>query len=356
VLGHVGDYSGIVGTLSRGGTTMVQVVASYINANGGLNGHPVQVVVADAGGDPARALSLVREMVESKGAVAFVGNIMILSADGPRAYLEQHKIPAIGGDGNLNVWFESPMYFPSSASLPSITVGAIKQLVALDKKKIALPYCAEAPACKVWHDTAVANAQRMGAEIVYEAQVSLAQPDFTAECIQAQRRGAVAIMSGVDGPSTSRLARSCAQQGFRPQYISAALAIIESIAKDPNLEGMLAVLGTFPYMADDLPAVREYQAALKRYAPTLTSSPTTASVWTSGALLREVARQLPADTVTPAAFFPGLYSIKSSTLGGLVGPLTFNENKPATEVRCIFSIKVQGAQFTAPNGSQQACL
>jgi branched-chain amino acid transport system substrate-binding protein len=356
VFGHIGDYSGIVGTLTRGGTTMVQVVASHINANGGLNGHPVQVVVADAGGDPARALSLVRDMVETKGAVAFLGNIWILSAGGAREYLEQRKIPVIGGDGLLAVWFESPMYFPTSLSMPYFSLGALGQLVALNKKKIAVTYCAETQVCKVWHDVAVANAQKMGAEIVYEVQVSLAQPDFTAECIQAQRRGADGVMSGVDGPSTSRFARACAQQGYRPQYTSASLAIIESIAKDPNLDGMRAVVGNFPYMADDLPAVREYQATLKKYAPTLESSPTTATVWTAGALLRKVGAQLPPGAVGPADFFPGLYTIKNDTLGGLVGPLTYNDAKPASEVRCVFSIKVEGGRFIAPNGSQQACL
>jgi branched-chain amino acid transport system substrate-binding protein len=356
VFGHIGDYSGIVGTLTRGGTTMVQVVASHINANGGLNGHPVQVVVADAGGDPARALSLVRDMVEHKGVVAFLGNIWILSANGARDYLEQHKIPVIGGDGLLAVWFESPMYFPTSLSMPYFSLGALGQLVTLNKKKVAVTYCAETQVCKVWRDVAVANAQRMGAEIVYEVQVSLAQPDFTAECIQAQRHGADGVMSGVDGPSTSRFARACAQQGYRPQYTSASLAIIESIAKDPNLDGMRAVVGNFPYMADDLPAVREYQAARQRYAPTLESSPTTATVWTAGALLREVGRQLPPGAVSSADFFPGLYTIKANTLGGLVGPLTFSEGKPAGEVRCVFSIKIEGGRFIAPDGSQQACL
>ena len=52
---------------------MAQVVARYVNDNGGLNGHPVRVIVADDGGDPARALSLVRDLVENQSAVAFMG-------------------------------------------------------------------------------------------------------------------------------------------------------------------------------------------------------------------------------------------------------------------------------------------
>src|SRR5207249_878226 len=75
---------------------------------------------------------------------------------------------------------------------------------------------------------------------VYEAQVSLAQPDFTAECIQAQRNGATGIQSAVDGPSIARLSKSCAQQGYKPQYMGISLAIIDSISKEPTLEGLMA--------------------------------------------------------------------------------------------------------------------
>ncbi|MCA1846622.1 MAG: ABC transporter substrate-binding protein, partial [Actinobacteria bacterium] len=144
VLGHIGDYSGLIGTLMKGGEVTAQVVARYVNDNGGLDGHPIKVIVGDAGGDPARALSLVRDMVENKGAIAMFGTLMVFSGYGPRDYLEQHKIPIIGGDGTTNAWLESPMYFTSSANFPGISYGAIKGLADLGKKKVAILYCVEA--------------------------------------------------------------------------------------------------------------------------------------------------------------------------------------------------------------------
>ncbi|MGH9035523.1 MAG: ABC transporter substrate-binding protein, partial [Acidimicrobiia bacterium] len=356
VFGHIGDYSGLIGTLMKGGNVMAQVVARYTNDRGGLDGHPIQIISGDAGGDPARALSLARDMVENKGAVAFVGTLMVFSGYGPRDYLEERKIPVIGGDGTINVWLESPMYFTSSANFPGISFGAVKGLVDLGKKKIALFHCVEAEQCKTWRDTAVAKAPSLGAEIVYEAQVSLAQPDFTAECVSAQRAGADGVMTGVDGPSIVRFARSCSQQGYKPQLMTASLAVIESIAKDPNLDGLMAPQGNFPHMADDLPAEREYHAARQQYAPSLENSPAVATVWTGGVLLREVSKTLPPGKVTSADFFPGLHAIKNNTLGGLVGPLTFNAGGVASEVRCVFFIRVVGGKFTPPYGSKQQCF
>jgi branched-chain amino acid transport system substrate-binding protein len=354
-LGHIGDYSGVIGTVLKGGNVMAQVAARYINDHGGLGGHPVQLIAADAGGDPARALSLVRDMVETRGAVAFLGNMWVFSGYGPREYLETHKIPVIGGDSTTRVWFESPFYFPSSASFPAISFGALKSLVDVGKKKVGIVYCVEAEQCKTWRDTAVAKAASVGAQIVYDAQVSLAQPDFTAECVSAQRNGAEGVMVGMDSPSVLRFARACAQQGYKPQLVNATLAVIEAAAKDDLTQGMLAVVGTFPHMAEDTAEAREYHAAIKQYSPSLDSSPTTTTVWTAGALLRAIGQKLP-DKVTSADFFPGLYGIKNNTLGGLVGPLTFNEGRAASPINCVFQLKVVDHRFTAPAGSQQQCF
>ena len=356
VIGNVGDYSGIVGSVLHQGGPMAQVVARFINDNGGLNGHPVKMLVADAAGDPARALSIVRDMVENKGVTAFMGNLWVLSASGARSYVEEKKIPIVGGDVSTAMWFQSPMFFPQASSFPTMAVGSVKTMADLGYKKIALGYCAEVEACKIYHDEGTRRAASVGGQIVYTAQVSLAQPDYTAECLQAQRSGAQALMLGVDSTALSRFARSCFQQGFKVPIVTASLATIASTTKDPNLEGLLSPVGTFPYSANDLPATREYAAALARYAPTLEQASATSAVWTSGALLREISKNLQPAEVTSADFLKGLYQIKNNTLGGIAPPLTFIEGRPAPDFTCYFIQKIEGGKFTAPQGTKQTCL
>ena len=359
VIGNVGDYSGIIGTLMKGGNVMAAVVARYVNEHGGLDGHPMQVVTGDAGGDPARALSIVRDMVENKGVVALMGNLWVFSGTGPRQYLEDHKIPVIGGDGTMRVWDESPMYFSSGSPYEAMALGAEKGLLDLGHKKQAIIYCVEAEQCGVWRNVAKANAQKLGVEIVYEAQVSLAQPDFTAECIQAQRNGATAVQSAIDGPSIARLSKSCAQQGYKPQYMGISLAIIDSISKEPTLEGLMAPQGNFPFTTASTPFEAEYQATRQQYAPTLANSPAVATVWAAGALLRAVVKgaALPPGKVTSADLLKGLYTIKDNNLNGLSGaPLTFNETGPKKLVNCFYYIQLKEAKWGAPYGSKPFCV
>jgi branched-chain amino acid transport system substrate-binding protein len=359
ILGNVGDYSGIIGTLMKGGNVMAQVVARFINERGGLDGHPVQVVTGDAGGDPARALSIVRDMVENKGVIALMGNLWVFSGTGPRQYLEEKKVPVIGGDGTMKVWDESPMYFSSASPYPAQVIGAEKGLLDQGHKKQAIIYCVEAEQCGAWRDIAKANAQKLGVEIVYEAQVSLAQPDFTAECIQAQRNGATGVQSAVDGPSIARLAKSCAQQGYKPQYMGISLAIIDSIANEPTLEGLMAPQGNFPFTSSVLPAAAEYQQIREKYAPSLANSPAVGAVWAAGALLREAVAgaPLPAGKVTSDHLLRGLYTIRNSTLDGLSGaPLTFIEGGPKQLVNCFYYIRLKGGKWTDPFNSKPSCV
>jgi branched-chain amino acid transport system substrate-binding protein len=338
---------------------MAAVVARYVNEHGGLDGHPMQVVTGDAGGDPARALSIVRDMVENKGAVALMGNLWVFSGTGPRQYLEDHKIPVIGGDGTMRVWDESPMYFSSGSPYPAMALGAEKGLLDLGHKKQAIIYCVEAEQCGVWRNIAKANAAKLGVEIVYEAQVSLAQPDFTAECIQAQRNGATGIQSAIDGPSIARLSKSCAQQGYKPQYMGISLAIIDSISKEPTLDGLMAPQGNFPFTSASTPLEAEYQATRQQYAATLANSPAVATVWAAGALLRAVVKgaSLPPGKVTSQDLLKGLYTIKDNNLGGLSGaPLTYVEGGPKTLVNCFFYIQLKEAKWGAPYGSKPFCV
>ena len=303
--------------------------------------------------DRAAAVALI-----AAGAVALMGNLWVFSGTGPRSYLEEKKVPVIGGDGTMRVWDESPMYFSSGSPYPAMSLGAVKGLADLGHKKQAIIYCVEAEQCGVWRNIAKANAAKMGVEIVYEAQVSLAQPDFTAECIQAQRNGATGIQSAIDGPSIARLARSCAQQGYKPQYMGISLAIIDSISNEPALEVLFAPQGNFPFTSSSTPYEAEYQEIRQKFAPSLANSPAVATVWAAGALLREVVKgaALPAGKVTSADLLKGLYTIKDNNLNGLSGaPLTFVEGQKKL-VNCFFYIKLSGGKWGAPYGSVPKCV
>ncbi|HVW34986.1 MAG TPA: ABC transporter substrate-binding protein [Acidimicrobiia bacterium] len=337
----------------RAAPPTLAVAAKWINAHGGLNGHPVEIITTDDGGDPARGQAAARDLVEKRGAIAFVGNMMLFSVGPVERYLREKNIPVIGGDSANELWWNSPVLFPVALRLDYFANALAKEAVGVGKRKLAVFYCIEIETCKQFNDPL--DAGKVGAEVVYRAQVSLTQPDFTSECLQARNRGAEAILLGMDANSAGRVAASCARQAYRPLFASGGLVIQTSMAKDPNFEGhLVAALGTFPWPATD-PPTAEFHAAMDRYAPTLELSPVATTAWVSTVLLRRVGATLPA-TATPLDFLRGLWGVKNDDLGGLTTPLTFGEGQPAYKSPCYFVIAVEKGRFTAPRGTQRTCL
>ena len=227
--------------------------------------------------------------------------------------------------------------------------------VAAGKTKLGIVYCVEAAdACAAMVRGIHKWAGPLGATVVYEAQVSLAQPDFTAECLQAQRNDAEGLIVIADSASLSRVARACKQQNYFPLYLTSNIGTVPATAKDPNLAGLLTPNPHFPFVADDTPAAREYHEAMGRYAPAA-EGPATGATWSAAALLREAAKALPANP-TAADILQGAWRIKGGTMGGVTVPLSFVQDQATVSSTCFFVMGVKDGRFVAPQGSKVDCL
>lgn len=351
----MGNYSGplSIGTVSV--PKALQVWARSVNDRGGIAGHPVKVLSADDGGDPSRSLSVVKNMVENEKVVAFIANMTILTLSSSLKYLEEKRVPTIGGDTTNVLWNQSPMLFPQSTSINEL-IKAVPRTAAGDgAKKFGLLYCIEAEVCRnvnkvLWDDDWTT---KVGAEKTYNAQVSITQPDFTSECVQMQTRGVQAVFAATDGNTAIRIAQSCARQGFKPRYYIASLVVIEGQAQVKELDGTRAPVGNFPWMAS-IGAAAEYSAAMAKYAPGLTNSQGTSAAWVSGKVIEKAAVDIGAQP-TSDAILRGLWTIKNDTIGGLAPPLTFVENQPTPEARCYFYVELAGGKWTSKSGLNQTC-
>ena len=155
-LGNVGTYSGVIGAVFSGAQQTIGVWQAYVNAHGGLNGHPVHVYIEDDGGDPSTSESDIEQEVTQDHVIAFVGNLVPLTVSGGLSYLQQQNIPVIGGDASSAPWWQSPVLFPQGGSdLGDYqAVFTIKAAAARGYSKMGIMYCVEDPTCSNSHSTA----------------------------------------------------------------------------------------------------------------------------------------------------------------------------------------------------------
>lgn len=365
VVGQVGSFSGVLGPVNAGAKTGLQVWAKAINAQGGIACHPVTVVAADDGADPSKTQAAVQDLVQNKHAVAILGSFVQLSYAGLKSGIESQNVPAIGGDLADPNWNASRMAFPQGANIRAQVIGAYKQAAEQGRKKMALLYCVESSVCSNVKKVTIDEhgAEQAGATVVYSAQVSLTQSDFTAQCQNAKNAGADVIAAAVDGSASIRIARSCSALNYHPVFATATSTMGASQAQDPGLKANTIVIASSvaPWSNNDNAAQAAYQTAMKTYA---NGTPTDASsiiAWVSGQLFAAAINKLGDEAVnkpiTSALVLKGLGLIKKETLGGLIPPLSFSPGQANTqEGRCVYYVLLTQKGWSGPRKSNPVCV
>ena len=167
----------------------------------------------------------------------------------------------------------------------------------------------------------------MGEREVYRTKVSIAQPDFTAECLSARNAGVEVLVVVVDTNSVGRVAASCARQGYRPTLSAPFQSLADRFKDDPAFDRAIMTSTVAPWFEGNTAASAEYQEAVRRFFGKSLPPVQMPVGWVAGKLLERAARSLQA--LDSPSLLRGLWSIKNDDLGGLTQPLTFTENEPA---------------------------
>lgn len=356
VLGTFGTASGVVGAQVASIPVAVRAWAASVNARGGIAGRPVRVIFGgDDGGDPGRAQAIVRRLVEEEKVIALVGTYGGVTGPAIVPYVEEHRVPVVGSIAANQAEDNSPMFFnPHNSSMLGINRNMVIGLTKLSSaRKAALVYCRESEACTGGARPVRDYAPVLGVELVAESQVSLAQPDFTAEMIQARNAEAEAVFAIMDYNSFIRMVRSAHRQGWRPQFVCAVPCNEEGFkAGVPEVEGVIAQGSVAPYSVSA--RMQDYVAAVHRYVPGGAIGGTGAAAWVQGKLIERVVELLP-DDPTREHFLGALWSLRGETLGGRVPPLTFPQGSHLRVNLCAVPIQFKGGKFVAPLGEQFFC-
>ena len=352
ILASVGTYSGPAGGVLAPIMAGSQVWVKWINQKGGLNGHKINLLVYDDAGDPARHSAQVKEAVERRGAIAFLSNAEAVTGQSGVAYITSKRVPVVGMSGGENWAAESPMYFPQKSFGPGLyrlfPRTFAPMVVPKGLTKWGVVYCVEAQGCKDVAKTFADEADKLGYKLVYQAQASIAQPDFTAECLAARNAGVQAIQVNLDQTSIERFAAACSRQGYQPQYLMPTQGVAERLKDNPLLDGAISVSDVFPWFIEGTPAVDEFHAAMKSFGGNVPPGLGPAEGWVSGKLFEVAAANL-TEPPTTAQILTGLWKVRNNTLSGLTAPLTFTENQATQPYACGALITTRKGQWVAPD-------
>lgn len=269
-LGALFDLSGRAAFIGTPTKLVAEMVVDKINAEGGINGKRLELVIADTEADPAKAVSIIRRFIHRDNVVAIIGPTLTDVGMAVKPHIDRSQIPIImtvGGDpvimGEQFGSFERVFKSPQRSST------AVERLFIYLKEKgltrVALLAAADGfgKDGERWME---ALAPRYGIEIIAKESFGTRDTDMTAQLTRLRNSSPQAILTWTIGPAGSIVAKNRAQLGIDiplfqchglpdPKYIELAGAASEG---DRMPSTKLMVAGELPDSDPQKAVIQEF--------------------------------------------------------------------------------------------------
>jgi branched-chain amino acid transport system substrate-binding protein len=328
----------------------------WINAHGGINGHPLQDIVIDTQSNPSNGLPDARTLVEQDHVVALVGNADAEAESAYSAYLTQQKIPVIGAEEDTAVWTSNPYFFSVDAA-GDVGVNSFASVAhKLGYKKLGGVAFSNCPPCAEGITITSKLAPGLGEKLVSTQLVPFVSPDYTSTCLALKQAGAQFLFLALATSNVVQMYQQCKLQGYSPFY-GLQGSVADGTLGVGASKGILVggEMEAFPWFSK-LAGAAQFRAAMNKYEPgKFYENPDATATWTSFMVLRQALLDAHiGSTVTSSDVLRGLYSFKGETLGGLLAqPVTYKKATPPIDFHCYFLVSQKAGKWT-DDGTQ--CL
>jgi branched-chain amino acid transport system substrate-binding protein len=359
-VGLICSCSGPFGADILAGGDVGKAWANSVNASGGIDGHPIQLVYKDDASNPATSTSAIQSLISDH--VDVILDDTILDAVWAST-VAAAKIPVVGGNFSSQPFFTNPDFYPSGQTNDSITYSNVSVAKQAGATNIGNLYCAEAVQCQQGVPLMKAAGQQVGIPADFSASVSMSAPNYTAQCVAAQEHHVTAVFIGDSASTIARIGADCDKQGYDPTYITEGTGFSMLLASAPGLKDHLwSDYPILPFWDSSSPVIQTMNTAVDKYYPGLRNDVTkwseyAAQTWTAGLLIEDAVKGSgigSSGTPTAAAITQGLNSIKNDTLGGWSPALTFTAGQ-THKVDCWFVARLQNGTPSLLNGGHTTC-
>ena len=329
IVGGIYDETGPVdATVER------DTVRSYfdlVNAQGGVNGHKLQLIDCDSKYDPSSAHQCAQKLI-SQGVLAIVGWLSLSGEQSETPYLTSQGVPIIGGLG-VPAEYASPLSYPTTPSL--ITAGAALGTHAgqIGLKKPGVIFLNANFIQPV--ETSFLNALKaQGITPVDVEQVDATKADYTDIALKFQSAGAQSVAAFLDPFSYARLFQAMERQNWHPPVLGGGLDKASANAQyDSGCGSSCAVFGAdsatpvLEYLDHtNTPAIAQILNAVRTYYPGQYNALDTYTTyqWLAAEVFVQAVKSIGNAPVTRQSLVNALNGLKNFNDGGITTPISYS--------------------------------
>jgi len=332
-IGTIVAENGILGDTFAPAATGLRAWVEHVNAQGGIAGRTLELFTCDDREDRARTLECARRLVEQDQVFALLAT-NTRSMGGAAQYLQEQGIPVIGMPINNSFYRFSHFFsiygaqyardgsavgFDGQLSNYSTVVRWFKENVGATKAAVFSYDIAESAQAG---DFIQATLESEGYG-VSRYVVSFAAPSFDSAVADMQRQGTEVIFDAMDDGANRRLCDAMARRQFSVEAkVSTIPAMGDSLGQEHNdtCRPVTFVAGdSLPYTDTSHPLIAAYNDAMGRYQRGKELHQWGLEAWVIGSMLQEALVAM-GPAPTRAGFEDHLLAYANSNVGGVMTP------------------------------------
>lgn len=219
VIGAVFDSSGPASPLGTPEADTVRMLVKQINAAGGINGHPINLIVKDNCSDETKSVMAVKELIESYHVLAIIGPSQTGTTLAAAATVEAAKVPMISCAAGVNIVDPvKPWIFKTAQSDVHAVAKVLDYLKAHHLKKIAVIAVSNPFGASGKHQLEV-QARNAGISIVDSESFGDKDTDMTAQLMRIRGSSPDAVICWGTNPGPATVAKNMQMLGMKQPLV-----------------------------------------------------------------------------------------------------------------------------------------
>jgi branched-chain amino acid transport system substrate-binding protein len=244
------------------------MVADEINAAGGINGHPLELIIEDDGGDETKSVLAAKKLIERDKVLAVIGPSTSGTSMALKKIFNDKEVPLVSCAAAVTIVTppaDSTWVFKTPQSDTHAAQRIFEHMKGKGITKVAIITVSNGFGDSGRKEL-LAAAPAFGITVVADERYGQGDSDMSAQLTKIKGTEAQALINWSIGPPQVIVTKNVQQMGVKiPFYQSHGWGNIKNIEQaGPAAEGVLAVLGRL-MVADGLPDANPQKKVLVTY-------------------------------------------------------------------------------------------
>ncbi|HME45185.1 MAG TPA: ABC transporter substrate-binding protein [Syntrophorhabdales bacterium] len=260
------DVTGYGAWLGEPELRAVQLFAEQVNARGGIDGCPLELVVYDNESNPEKSSSNARKLIQRDKVTAIIGTAITATSNAAKSVAQEEKVVTYSLSGSYEPNYADSFTFATWVHTSGMVETIYDYFAKKGIKRVAT-LCATDSTGQTWHDETEKSAKKYGFEIVSE-RFNVKDVDVTAQLAKLKATNPQALIVGVSGAPNAVVAKNFNQMGFKIPYVTGHGNISDTFLKlmEGNEPETLLLPGAYYIVWKELPDAYPQKRLMKEFA------------------------------------------------------------------------------------------